>query len=141
MHPDPWTRFAEDWPAVTWRKVDLGLRWGLTRWVGGQPVEVLLHSNLTQVQRRVTIAHECEHLDRGAPCRSMRGRDEQKVRDATARYLIPDLGQLAAHLAAYDVHRAADELWVTYPVLVDRLRGLSDTELERVTNGRGDAVA
>jgi hypothetical protein len=141
MHPDPWARFAEDWPAVTWRPVDLGLRWGLTRWADGRPLEVLLHCDLTQVQRRVTIAHECEHLDRGAPCRTMRARDEQKVRDSTARYLIPDLGQLAAHLAAYDVHRAADELWVTYPVLVDRLRGLSDTELERVTNGRGDAVA
>lgn len=117
------------------------MTWGLTRWVSGRPVEIVLNCELTQVQRRVTIAHECEHLDRGAPCASLQASIEQRVLQATARYLLPDLDVLGQHLAVYDLHRVADELWVTWPVLVDRLNGLSDDESLYVHSFRSDAVA
>jgi DNA invertase Pin-like site-specific DNA recombinase len=105
MHPNPWDRLGHDWPEVPCRAADLGMTWGLTRWVAGRPVEIVLNSRLTQVQRRVTVAHECEHLDRGAPCASLQASIEQRVLRATARYLIPDLGVLGRHLAVYDMHR------------------------------------
>ncbi|WP_375476023.1 hypothetical protein [uncultured Jatrophihabitans sp.] len=51
---------------------------------------------------------------------------------ATAHYLLPDLVSLVEAVMTYDLRRAADELWVTYPVLLDRLRTLTDRELRLV---------
>lgn len=129
MQVNPWQRLAEDWPGITVKYEDLGARWGVTKWRRDKPIGIALHSRLTQVQRRVTIAHECEHLDRGAPCETIKASVERRVLAATAKYLLPDLELVAGMLAVYDMHRAADELWVTFPVLVDRLRSLSDLEL------------
>lgn len=132
MLPNPWRRFAEDWPQLHVEYADLGFRHGLTRWVGCHPVAVVLHSALTQRQRRVAIAHECEHLDRGRPCETLRATIEQRVLDATAKWLLPDLDQIAEIVAVYDLHQAAEALWVTYPCLVDRFRCMSNDELEYV---------
>lgn len=140
MQVNPWQRLAEDWPQITVRYADLGTRWGQTRWVRGTPREIVLHEALTQVQRRVTIAHECEHLERGAPCDTLKASIERRVLNATAKYLLPDVDLLAGALAVYDLHRAADELWVTFSTLVDRLKTLSDAELEYVT-ARRQAIA
>src|SRR5689334_6344497 len=112
MQVNPWQRLAEDWPAVTVEYAALGADWGRTRWVRGKPRVIILNEQLTQVQRRVTVAHECEHLDRGAAHESLRASEERRVLAAAARYLLPDLDLLAATLAVYDLHRAADELWV-----------------------------
>lgn len=134
MHPNPWDRLGSDWPEIPVRYATLGGPWGLTRWINGRPREIVLNCELTQVQRRVTIAHECEHLDRGMPCASLQASIEQRVLSATARYLIPDLEVLGRTVAVYDLHRAAEELWVTFPVVVDRLNGLSDEESLYVHN-------
>jgi hypothetical protein len=143
MQVNPWQRLAENWPGVPVDYADLGSphRHGLTTWEAGQPLRVSLHQQLTQVQRRCALAHELEHLDRGAPCETLRASIERRVIAATARYLLPDLELLAETIGAYDLRRAADELWVTFPVLVDRLRALTDRELEYVTSRRGEAVA
>lgn len=140
---NPWQRLVEEWPAVQVVYSDLGSPHihGQTRWKRGEPVAVVLNRALTQVQRRCTLAHELEHLDRGAPCETLRASIERRVVAATARYLLPDLDLLAATLAVYDLRRAADELWVTFPVMVDRLRALSDQELDYITERRGEAVA
>lgn len=143
MLVNPWQRFAEDWPSVRveYRAVP-GHRHAETYWHRGKPVRVVLDHRLTQVQRRVALSHELEHLDRGAPCETLRASIERRVVKATAKYLLPDLDLLAGMVAVYDLRRAADELWVTFPVLVDRLRGLTDAELEYVTERRqGEAVA
>jgi hypothetical protein len=142
MTVNPWQRLAEDWPAVPIRYLDLGSRFvhGRSVWKRGRPVEVQLHSALNQVQRRCTLAHELEHLDRGAPCETLRATIERRVVHATARYLLPDLDLVSSAIEVYDLHRAANELWVTFPVLVDRLRGLTAKELDHVTRHRG-AVA
>lgn len=143
MNVNPWQRLAEQWPRVPVEYADLGSphRHGLTLWRAGRPLRVTLHAQLTQVQRRCALAHELEHLDRGAPCETLRASIERRVIAATARYLLPDLDTLAETISAFDLRRAADELWVTFPVLVDRLRAVTDKELAYVTSRRGEAVA
>ena len=138
MSVNPWQRLAEEWPRVPVTYADLGspYKHGLTRWKAGRPIAVVLHERLTQVQRRCTLAHELEHLDRGAPCESLRASIEQRVVRATARYLLPDIALIADAVRLYDLHRAADELWVTFPVLVDRLRTMSDAELSLIGDER-----
>ncbi|MGN6609946.1 MAG: hypothetical protein ACTHMS_23420 [Jatrophihabitans sp.] len=128
VYPDPWKRFARDWPDIPIKFADLGDIWALTRWRDGRPIDVLLHSRLTQVERRVAITHECEHLDRGAPCQTLKASIEQRVITATARWLLPDIHRLADALAVYDMHRAATELWVTFPLLMDRIKSLTEQE-------------
>lgn len=143
MQVNPWQRLAEDWPRVQVLYDDLGSqhKHGVSRWKRGKPIAVVLHRDLTQVQRRCVLAHELEHLDRGAPCETLRASIERRVVTATAKYLLPDLDVLAQTIAVYDLRRAAEELWVTWPVLIDRLRSMTDRELEYVTERRGEAVA
>lgn len=140
---NPWQRLAEEWPAVQVLEDDLGSPHihGMTRWKRAEPVAVVLHKDLTQVQRRCALAHELEHLDRGAPCEALRAASERRVVTATARYLLPDLSLIADMLEAYDIRRAASELWVTFPVMVDRVRAFTDSELEFITARRGEDVA
>jgi uncharacterized protein DUF955 len=139
VHPNPWQRLARDWPAVDVHYAELGQVWGRTRWTRDGAL-IILNQRLTQVQRRVTIAHELEHLDRGAPCATLRASIEQRVLTDTARYLLPDIDAVAEAVAVYDLRRAANELWVTFPVLVDRLRALSAAQLAYVAQRR-DAAA
>lgn len=142
MAVNPWERLAHDWPQIPVRYEDFDDPYlhGLARWSRGRAVEIVLANDLTQVQRRCAIAHELEHLDRGQPCDSLRASIERRVVDATAKYLLPDLELLAETLAVYDMHRAALELWVTFPVLVERLRTLTDDQVAAVMS-RCDAVA
>lgn len=137
--PHPWRRLGDDWPEVRVVRADLGHRWEITRWENPHPV-VYLHQELNQVQRRTAVAHACEHLDRGVPCETLRASIEARVVAATARYLLPDLDQIADALAIYDARRAAEELWVPWGVLVDRLNGLSDAESDYV-HSRREGVA
>lgn len=142
MDVNPWRRLAEDWPGVPVVYADLGSqhRHGLAKWKRSRPVEIALHERLTQVQRRCALAHELEHLDRGAPCETLRASIERRVLNSTARYLLPDVDLLADMLNMYDWHKAADEMWVTFPVLVDRLKNLTGREAERVTLRRERAA-
>lgn len=137
MIPNPWQRAGDDWPHVQIVRLDLGAyRRAETRWLAGEPVGVVLNASLDQRERRCALAHELEHLDRGAPCGTLRARIEQQVLNATARYLLPDLDQLAETVAVYDLRRAASELWVTWHVLVDRLNGLTDADSDNVHDRR-----
>lgn len=83
---------------------------------------IWLRADLSQVERRCTLAHELEHVRRGhASCQPEDV--ERRVRAAAARYLLPDPRVVAEALvwAACDVHEAAEVLWVTPRVLRDRL--------------------
>ena len=54
---------------------------------------------------------------------------EQRVRDVTARRLLPDIDAVASALAGgVDMATASDELWVTEDVLTDRLSNLTNPE-------------
>jgi hypothetical protein len=70
----------------------------------------------------------------------LRATIERKVVDATARYLLPDIDLIADAMAVYDDHRAAHELWVPYRILIDRLKGMSDADLDQLA-ARREAVA
>lgn len=126
--PNPWHRLRDEWPDVKWFSTNLGRRRAETRWYGDGRVEIHLHRDLIQIQRRASLAHELEHLDRGAPCHTLKASIEQRVLTATARYLLPDLDAIRDAIEVYDLRRAAEELWVPFVVLVDRLNGLTDRE-------------
>lgn len=135
MTPDPWAHFAQHWPDVEARSdlVVPGL-WGLTTF---EPAPLVrMHWRLTQVEREMTICHETRHLERGPVPRGLQGREERIVRDLTARWMLPDLDEVRDTLLAVDMHTAADELAVTFGVLVDRLNGLTDTESRHVHHRR-----
>lgn len=139
MVPHPWRRFGTDWPGVEVRFVNwLGQRWEETRWEPDGPV-VYMNGRIQQVKRRAAITHACEHLDRGAPCDAMRARDEMRVVNATARWLLPDLDLVADTLAVYPLSHAAHELWVPKRILIERLNGLTDDESEYVHSRRESA--
>jgi hypothetical protein len=132
MFPDPWQRLRQDWPAVRVVRTDeriLGERYELVRWEVEGPV-IYLHHDLSPVQERAGLTHAMEHLDRGAPCESLRSIIEQRVVEATARWLIPDERVLAASLHAHggDLYRSAHDLNVPYFVLKQRIRHLTEDE-------------
>lgn len=140
---NPWQRLVEDWPQIRVEHEDTGspYRHGVTHWADGTPIRVVLHKALSQVQRRCALAHELEHLDRGRPCESLRASIERRVLRDTARYLLPDLGIVGAALTVYSLRQAAAELWVTFPVLVDRLNHLSAKEAEYLGRLGSEQVA
>jgi hypothetical protein len=135
---NPWERLRTEWPEVEVTYEDLGTRWAVTRWMRSGRVSIALNHRLNQAERRVSIAHECAHLRSGRPHGTLRESEEQRVRVTTACWLLPDIEQLGRTLAVYDLRQAASELWVTFPVLVDRLNALSDDESRYVHSFRED---
>lgn len=119
MHlPHPWRR-VRDLPHVTVSRRDdlpprtLGASEGDRIW---------LRSDLKQVERRCTLAHELEHRERGHDgCQP--DPVESTVRAAAARYLLPSPHLVAEALvwSRGDIEVAADELFVTPRVLRHRL--------------------
>lgn len=138
MDVNPWQRLAEEWPTiqVIYRRLPTPHDWGQARWKNGRPVGIVLHEDLTQVQRRCALAHELEHFAQGSPCGTIRPAAEKRVIRATALYLLPDIDLIAAALADCTVHQAAEDLWVTWSVLVERLRAMSDAELDYIADRR-----
>lgn len=108
---------------------------------------ITLAHGLDQAERRSTIAHELEHIERGwSPCTA---REECAVDREAARKLI-EVRALGEALAwAVDEQEAADELWVDVHMLRARLRHLHPAErgylrrrladLERTVPGRDEA--
>lgn len=89
---------------------------------------VWIATGLTIRERRCTLAHELAHIDLGLIV-DVTWASEQRVRDVTARRLLPDIDALASALAGgVDMATASDELWVTEDVLTDRLTTLADAE-------------
>lgn len=122
--PHPWRDLRDHLPHMTvhWRT----LPWPVSGCTDGQ--RVWLHDGLSQVERRCVLAHELEHVRRGHH-EGQPPAVERDVRQAVARYLLPDLGAVAGALAwAHDRAEAAEELWVTPGVLEDRLEGLTEEE-------------
>jgi hypothetical protein len=136
MPPHPWDRLRVDWPHVDVLEEDLGTQWAETRWLRSGRMLIVLNQRLNQAERRVCVTHECAHLEYGRPHGTLKFSEEAKVRNAAARWLLPDLDVIGETLATYDAHRAAEELWVTFPVLIDRLNDLSDAESYHVQSFR-----
>lgn len=124
---DPWYAMSENFPLVPIFIRRLSDRWGQTVWDHGRARVELAH-DLGWIQQRCTLAHEMHHLVAGQPCEPLCARDERKVREATARWLLPDVDEFGAVLARTDVAAAARALYVTKAVLVDRLASLTAEE-------------
>lgn len=89
---------------------------------------IWIATGLTVRERRCTLAHELAHIDLGLIV-DVTWAAEQRVRDVTARRLLPDIDAVASALAGgVDMATASDELWVTEDVLTDRLTTLADAE-------------
>lgn len=89
---------------------------------------IWIATGLTVRERRCTLAHELVHIDLGLVS-DVTWASEQRVRDVTARRLLPDIDAVASALAGgVDISTASDELWVTEDVLTDRLTTLADAE-------------
>nr|DAS05838.1 MAG TPA: HTH-type transcriptional regulator [Caudoviricetes sp.] len=89
---------------------------------------IWIATGLTVRERRCTLAHELVHIDLGLVS-DVTWAAEQRVRDVTARRLLPDIDAVASALAGgVDMATASDELWVTEDVLTDRLTTLADAE-------------
>ena len=80
---------------------------------------IWIATGLTIRERRCTLAHELVHIDLGLVS-DVTWASEQRVRDVTARRLLPDIDAVASALAGgVDMATASDELWVTEDVLTD----------------------
>ena len=135
MHlPDPYTELEARWPRVKVRiRRDLGSDAGRTVWLPNGQAEIHLAHDLSRVQRRCVLAHECRHLERGAPEPADKHADEQATLAETARWLIPDLAVFADLLTSQDVATVAMELDVVPSIVYDRLDGMTRTEFDQFT--------
>lgn len=122
-----------------WRRLralaDWSLQWahlpeGLLGWTDHEQRRIVLHRDMLQVERRCTIAHELEHVQRGpVPADPwLAAREESAVEQAAARRLI-GLEALGDALAwSLDEHEVADVLWVDVDTLRVRMAHLHPSE-------------
>lgn len=96
---------------------------------------VSLRRGLTWAERRCTLEHELNHLERGPVPAGLRDKDEESVRRETALRMIPEIRPIGEALAwALSEEEAADELGVDVPVLRYRLRHMSPMERAWLTH-------
>lgn len=100
---------------------------------------VTLAHGLTQAERRSTIAHETQHILRGAAPTHLRAREERAVDRAAAQLLISIEALAEALLWSYDEHEIAEELWVDVQTVRARMASLTDGETRQL-NARLDAT-
>lgn len=98
---------------------------------------IYLSHTLARIQRRVVLAHEVQHLERGQPCAALSKLDEERVVAATARWLLPDFAEVCDLLATHDIRLAAADLAVTRRVLTDRLDDMNQAEAAMLGNALG----
>jgi len=91
---------------------------------------VTLALGMSQAERRCTIAHETEHIERGPVPPQQAAREELEIDRTVARLLIPSVTHLvdAMTWAAGHLETAADALWVDDYLLAVRLRSLTGSE-------------
>jgi hypothetical protein len=97
---------------------------------------VTLAIGMSQAERRCTIAHETQHVERGPVPAHEVAREELLIDRLVARLLVPSLPELVDALvwAGGHLETAADALWVDDYLLQVRLGAL--TAPERAYAGR-----
>lgn len=96
---------------------------------------IALASDLTQAQRRSTLAHELVHAERGdvACCSGWHeGKQERRVERTAARRLISVDALVDALLWADDERELAEVLWVDVDTVRARLDGLTAVEKQTI---------
>lgn len=126
MH-HPWRTFRDltDW-TLRWARLPDGV-WGETCF---ETRTVTLTTGLSQAERRCTIAHETQHVLRGAAPPGLETWEEELVDRNVSRLLLPDIEAIGDALAWADWNTvvAAEELWVDEFILASRLRYLHPSE-------------
>jgi hypothetical protein len=89
---------------------------------------------MSQAERRCTIAHETEHIERGPVAPHAVQREELEIDRTVARLLLPSLRQVADALSWARGHHetAADALWVDDYVLQVRLSAMTGPERQQL---------
>lgn len=125
MHwPHPWRRLRE-LAHVTLAWHDDGPMGTATH----STATISLRRGMTWEQRRCTVEHELQHIERGPMPAGLVAKDEERVRRDTALAMIPDIRRVGDALAwALSAEEAAHELGVDAPVLAYRLRHMSPME-------------
>jgi len=127
----PWRRFAQltDW-SLQWAELPPGVM-GLTC---HRTKTVTLALGMSQAERRCTIAHETEHIERGPVAPHAVQREELEIDRTVARLLLPSLRQVADALswARGHLETAADALWVDDYVLQVRLSAMTGPERQQL---------
>lgn len=98
---------------------------GLTHF---ESATISLRRGMTQVERRCTLTHELEHIERGPAVSGYGDAEEWVVRERSARRLVTLPRLVDAMLWSRDEYELADELWVDVGTVRDRLMSLSDDE-------------
>ena len=99
---------------------------------------IWLHRDLSQREARSTLAHEAIHLAWGHSTRQPPSM-ERLVRQASARWLLPDLYAIGTALASCgSLDAAADELWVAADTLKARLGALLPHERQELSRRLSD---
>lgn len=101
---------------------------GPAGWTHFESATISLRRGMTQVERRCTLTHELEHIERGPAVRGYADDEERAVRENAARRLISFPRLVDAMLWSGDEYELADELWVDVGTVRDRLTTLSDDE-------------
>jgi hypothetical protein len=124
---DPWRRFSEltEW-TLRWAELPpgvMGTTCHATR-------TVTLALGMSQAERRCTIAHETEHIERGPVPPHAIQQEELLIDRKVALLLIPSLPELVDALvwAGGHLETAADALWVDDYLLQVRLGALTAPE-------------
>lgn len=118
----PW-RVLRAWPEVELHLVDLPE--GILGATDGE--RIWLDRRQRQAQRRSTLTHELEHLERGhAGCQTPAV--EADVEDAAARKLIPLTALAEAIVWANSEVELAQDLWVDLAMVRTRLARLTVDE-------------
>lgn len=89
---------------------------------------ISLRRGLTQVERRCTLTHELEHVERGPAVVGYAEVEERAVNAAAARRLIPFERLVDAMVWSGNEWELADELWVDVGTVRDRLVNLTEQE-------------
>lgn len=106
-------------------------------WGGTAGDRIWLDPNLSQAERRCTLAHELEHIRQGhRGCQPPAV--EALVHEAAARRLIPFEQLLDAMRWAWHVHELADELWVDEDTVRVRLAHLHPSERTKIMAMRAE---
>lgn len=122
--PDPWS-YLRQHPDLTLVWADLPGR--LRGCTDGQRI-IWLDRNLLQRERRCTLTHELVHVRHHHIGRQPQN-VENRVREETARILLPDVGAIVDALSwGHTWTEIAEDLWVTDDTLMCRLTHLTSTE-------------
>lgn len=131
----PWKTAAQRYPhinIVTNHRLPGGIRALLKGDI------IWLCATLTQAERRCTLTHELQHLDRGVPAPSLRVREERIVDELAARRLVPIENLARALRATRDPDILAEDLWVDRHTIQVRMQTLDPVETAQLEHEFGD---